>query len=75
MKKLILIVLALVTIQVSAQDRKKDFRKGDRMERHDKFKDFTPEEVAQLQTKQMALDLNLTDRNKSKFRKSILRMP
>lgn len=69
MKKLILIVLALVTIQVGAQDRKKDFRKGDRMERQDKFKDFTPEEVAQLQTKQMALDLNLSDAQQKQIQK------
>ncbi len=69
MKKLILIALALVTIQVSAQDRKKDFRKGDRMERQDKFKDFTPEEVAQLQTKQMALDLDLSDGQQKQIQK------
>lgn len=69
MKKLILIALALVTIQVSAQNRNRDDRKGDRMEQRDKFKDFTPEEVAQLQTKQMALDLNLTEAQQKQIQK------
>ena len=69
MNKLILIALALVTIQVSAQNRNRDNRKGDRMEQRDKFKDFTPEEVAQLQTKQMALNLNLTEAQQKQIQK------
>ena len=60
MKKIILIVLVLLTIQVSAQERKQEFRKGERKERINKFKDFSPEEVAELQTKRMTLDLDLT---------------
>lgn len=52
MKKLLIIALALVTIQVSAQERGE--RKG-------KFTDYTPEEIAQLQTKKMTLDLDLTE--------------
>ena len=52
MKKLLIIALALVTIQVSAQERGE--RKG-------KFADFTPEEMAQLQTKKMTLALDLSE--------------
>ena len=51
MKKLAVIALMLVTIQVSAQGP----RQG--KVRH---ADFTPEEMAQLQTKKMTLDLDLT---------------
>ncbi len=69
MKKVILIVLALVTIQVSAQNRNQEFRKGDRMERGDRFKDLSPEEMAQLQTKQMTLDLNLTESQQKQVQK------
>ena len=69
MKKLILIALALVTIQVSAQDRKQEFRKGDRMERGERFKDFTPEEKAQLQTKKMTLHLDLTQSQQKQIEK------
>ncbi len=61
MKKIILIALALVTIQVSAQERKQEMRKGDKMQRGQMMKDFTPKEMAQLQTKKMTLDLDLTE--------------
>jgi len=69
MKKIILIVLALVTIQVSAQERKQEFRKGERKERINKFKDFSPEEVAELQTKRMTLDLDLTSSQQKQIQK------
>ena len=60
MKKLFLITLALVTIQVSAQNKKQGERNGDRMEKGQSMKDLTPEEMAQLQTKKMTLALDLT---------------
>ena len=60
MKKLFLIALALVTIQVSAQNKKQGTRNGDRTEKGQRMSDFTPEEMAQLQTKKMTLDLDLT---------------
>ncbi len=69
MKKIILIALALVTIQVSAQERSQEFRKGERKERINKFKDFTPEEVAELQTKRMTLDLDLTPSQQKQIQK------
>jgi len=69
MKKLILIALALVTIQVSAQNRKQEFRKGDRPEKGQRMSDFTPEEMAQLQTKKMTLTLDLTEAQQKKIEK------
>lgn len=69
MKKLILIALALITIQVSAQNRNQEFRKGERKERINKFKDFSPEEMAQLQTKRMTLDLDLTPSQQKQIQK------
>ena len=52
MKQLVVLALALVTLQVSAQGP----RQG--KERH---LDFTAEEIAQLQTKKMTLELDLTE--------------
>lgn len=60
MKKLVLVVLALVTIQVTAQNKKQGARNGDRIEKGQGMNDFTPEEMAQLQTKKMTLALDLT---------------
>lgn len=60
MKKLILIALALVTIQVSAQNKKQRVQRCDPMEKGQRIGDFTPEEMAQLQTKKMTLNLDLT---------------
>ena len=55
MKKVLLIAVALVALQVTAQERKEGPNKerGDKMER---FKDMTPEEMATLQTKKMKLN-------------------
>ena len=69
MKKIFLIALALVTIQVSAQNKKQEFRKGDKMERGQRMSDFTPEEMAQLQTKKMTLDLDLTKAQQKQIEK------
>lgn len=52
MKKLLVIALAIITIQVNAQDKK---------ERKHKGVDYTAEEIAQLQTKKMTLALDLTE--------------
>lgn len=69
MKKLFFIALALVTLQVSAQNDKPEFRKGDRMQRAERFKDFTPEEMAELQTKRMTLQLDLTEAQQKEIHK------
>ena len=61
MKKLVLIAIAFVTLQVTAQEHKREHRKGEHKERSHKQNDFTPEQMATLQTKKMALMLDLTD--------------
>ena len=60
MKKIIIILIALVTLQVTAQERKKEFHKEGQRERMETMKDLTPEEMATLQTKKMTLHLDLT---------------
>ncbi len=60
MKRIFLIAMALVTLQVSAQEKKEHHKKTDKKERAERMSEYTPEEIAQLQTKQMTLDLNLT---------------
>jgi hypothetical protein len=64
MKKLILIAIALITVNASAQEDKRERNerpRGDRMERADFLKDLSPDEIATLQTKKMALHLDLTE--------------
>jgi len=60
MKKLILIVLAFVTIQVSAQELRPQQRQSKTMKKNQRMNDFTPEQNAQLKSKKMALELDLT---------------
>jgi len=61
MKKLVLIAIAFVTLQVTAQEQKREHRKGEHKESVHKQDDLTPEQMATLQTKRMALYLDLTD--------------
>lgn len=60
MKKVLLIAIALIAIQVSAQERN-ERPKMERGPRMDKFQDFSPEEMATLQTKKMTLQLDLNE--------------
>jgi len=69
MKKLMLIVMAFVMLQANAQDHKKGQQKHDKKERMHKHMDFTPEEMATLQTKKMVLRLDLTDAQQKKIYK------
>ena len=69
MKNLLVIALALITIQVSAQNRNQGERRGEHMEQGQRFKDFTPEEIAQLQTKKMTLHLDLTESQQKQIEK------
>ena len=71
MKKLLLIVMALGVMQITAQELQKGVQKRDRQEKTHKFKDFTPEEAATIQTKEMTLRLDLTEAqlSKKKFKK------
>ena len=64
MKHILLIALAFFTLNVTAQEQKPEKRQGDRKERPQrmqKFADFTTEEMAQLKTKKMTLNFDLTE--------------
>jgi len=67
MKKLILVALALVTISVSGQERRDHNKKMDKKERAERMSEYTPEEIAELQTKQMTLQLDLTEAQQKKM--------
>ncbi len=69
MKKLVLIVMALVAMQITAQEHKREHQKGEKQERSQRFKDFTPEQIAELQTKKMALRLDLTEAQQREIEK------
>ncbi|ALJ06103.1 hypothetical protein APS56_13625 [Pseudalgibacter alginicilyticus] len=56
MKKLVLIALAFVTLQATAQKRSNDESKKGRFEQ---FQKLSAEDIATLQTKKMTLDLDL----------------
>ena len=58
MKKLVMIMIAVATLQVSAQEQKREFRK----QRMESKTTYSPEEMAQLQTKKMTLQLDLNDK-------------
>lgn len=68
MKKLIIIALVLVTVQVTAQERNNRQNK-ERGERNERFQDYTPEEMATLQTKKMTLHLDLTKSQQKEIQK------
>jgi len=63
MKKIVIIAMALFALQINAQERGE--KRADRP-------DFTPEEIAGLQTKQMTLDLDLTEAQQQKVSAIIL---
>jgi protein CpxP len=64
MKKIVIIAMALFALQINAQERGE--KRADRP-------DFTPEEIAGLQTKQMTLDLDLTEAQQEKVRVIVLK--
>ncbi len=62
MKKVLIICLALMTISLQAQpgeNEGKQHRKGKNM-------DYTPEQIAELKTKRMVLQLDLTEQQEKK---------
>lgn len=61
MKKIFLIGLILASLQLTAQEKREHHERKQKMERAERMSDYTPEEMAQLQTKQMTLDLDLTE--------------
>lgn len=69
MKNIVLIAIALLTLNVTAQRPDGEHRKHNRKERRDQFKDFTAKEIATLQTKKMTLDLDLSEVQQNKIYK------
>lgn len=65
MKHILLLAIAVFTLNATAQKPEGPHRKHDKKERHHKFKDFSAEEIATLQTKKMTLDLDLSEAQKS----------
>lgn len=61
MKNVLLIAIALITVNVTAQKQKRERQHEDRKERLNQLKDFSPEEIATLQSKKMALHLDLSN--------------
>jgi len=61
--------MALVAMQITAQEGKREHKQRDKQERTQRFKDFTPEQIAKLQTKKMALKLDLTEAQQRDIKK------
>ena len=69
MRKLLLIAMVLAAIQVTGQEKNEELQRDGHKERSHKLQDFTPEEAAALHTKQMTLDLDLTEAQQDKIYK------
>lgn len=61
--------MALVAMQVTAQEHRKEHEKEAKKERIHKQMNFTPEEIATLQTKKMVLRLDLTEAQQREIHK------
>jgi len=70
MKKLVIIALALVTLNGFAQ--KKGHRKMDRNNTSELRQDMNPNDIADLKSKKLTLKLDLTDAQQKKVHKLIL---
>ncbi|MBC9796677.1 DUF4890 domain-containing protein [Sinomicrobium weinanense] len=69
MKKLLSLAIALILVTgVMAQEKTKR-RTERKMHRTERFKDFTPQQRAELRTKQMALKLDLNETQQKKVLK------
>ena len=64
MKKALMMMIVLITISATAQERGLRKHNDDRMTN---FKEFSPEEIAQLKTKKLTLVLDLTEVQKKKI--------
>ncbi|BAO74891.1 hypothetical protein [Winogradskyella sp. PG-2] len=70
MKKILVIALALFTLNGVAQEKRK--RSSERHEKMDMRKDMSPKDIADLKSKKMTLRLDLTDAQQRKVHKLIL---
>ena len=70
MKKLVIVMIALMTISTQAQRDNNDSKKESRTNKQKSFmQDLTPEEVAALRTKKMTLQLDLNESQQSQIMK------
>ena len=67
MKKIILIAVAFLAIQATAQERKNEHRGNN--ERSKKMNNLSAEEIATLQTKKMTLHLDLNESQQAEIHK------
>ncbi len=72
MKNLLMIALAIITLNVSAQESENDGQKGDKKQRMEMYQDMTPQEMASIQTKKMTLHLDLTTSQQAEVQKVLL---
>ena len=66
MKKIVIVLIALITFQANAQ-HKEEGRHDSKKERFHKMKDVSPEDMAQLYTKKLTLALDLTEAQQKKI--------
>lgn len=71
MKKLLVIALALFTLNGLAQEKRKG--SSDRKEKMSLRKDMTPSDIADLKSKKLTLKLDLTDAQQKKVHQLILK--
>src|SRR5690606_5117364 len=69
MKKLCIIAIAFITLQATAQDQKPTLTKA-KVERMNS--DMSPEDIAQIQTKKMTLELDLDESQQKKVNALLL---
>jgi hypothetical protein len=65
MKKIVIVLIALITFQANAQHKEEGHKKS-KKERHHKMKDISPEDMAQLHSKKLTLALDLTEAQQKK---------
>ena len=69
MKKLVMILIAVATLQASAQDQKREMKR----QNMESKTPYSPEEMAQLQTKKMTLHLDLDDKQQKEMSAVLLK--
>lgn len=72
MKNQLVIAIALVTLNLSAQERTKENNKGDITDSMEIRQSRTPEEIAQLRMKKMTLKLDLNAEQQTEVEKLLL---
>lgn len=72
MRTLILVAIAFITLQTTAQDQRKRDTKDSRKVQSEMLKDLSPEEIATLQSKKMTLNLDLTEKQQIQVKELLL---